>query len=157
LYPKATLNARYPGIVSWVRNQPLSAFIVLIRQARKHRKSLALNAKKRRSKHNQTRVRRERESWILVAALSLQSRTPKQIVKVYKTRIQFGNISGASVDGPARVPNIATIDDPNLASDRNLYEVSTMQMSTCGDTSGSVPYLLCEPGNNKPDCEFKGI
>ena len=89
LYSKATLTARCLGVVSWVRNQPLAAFIVLIRQARKRRTSRTFNGNKRRSKHNQMHARREREPWILVAALSLQSRTPKQIVKIYKTRLQI--------------------------------------------------------------------
>jgi len=61
LYPKATPTAHRLGSVNWVRSQPLSAFIVLIRQARKQRKSLTLKGKKRRSKSNQVHVRRERE------------------------------------------------------------------------------------------------
>lgn len=89
LYSKASPRARHLGVVSWVRNHPLTAFIVLIRQARKQRKSLTFNGKKRRSKRNQMHARREREPWILVAALSLQSRSPKQIVKIYKTRMQI--------------------------------------------------------------------
>lgn len=89
LYPKATRTARCIGPVRWVRNQPLAAFIVLIRQTRKQRKALTFKGKKRRSKHNKTHLRREREPWILVAALSLQTRTPKQIVTLYKTRMQI--------------------------------------------------------------------
>jgi hypothetical protein len=89
LHSQATLTGRCLGPVRWVRKQPLSAFIVLIRQARKQRKSLTLKGKKRRSKKVQVHVRREREPWLLVASLSLQTRTPKQIVKIYKTRMQI--------------------------------------------------------------------
>lgn len=89
LYPKATRTARHIGLVSWVRSRPLAAFIVLIRQARQQRKSLTFEGKTRRSKRNQVHLRREREPWILVAALSLQIRTPKQIVRIYKTRMQI--------------------------------------------------------------------
>jgi len=89
LHAKATLTARCLGVVRWVRKQPLSAFIVLIRQARKQRKSLTLKGKKCRSKKNQAHVRREREPWLLVASLSLQHRSPKQIVRIYKTRMQI--------------------------------------------------------------------
>ena len=63
--------------------------IVLICQARKQRKSLTLKGKKRRSKNNQDHVRRGREPWLLVASLSLQQRSPKQIVRIYKTRMQI--------------------------------------------------------------------
>ena len=89
LHSQATLTARCLGVVSWVRKQPLSAFIVLIRQVRKQRKSRTLKGKKRRSKSNQVHVRREREPWLLVASLSLQQRSPKQIVRIYKTRMQI--------------------------------------------------------------------
>jgi hypothetical protein len=89
LHSQATLTARCMGAVGWVRKQPLSAFIVLIRQARKQRKSLTLKGKKRRSKNNQDHVRRGREPWLLVASLSLQQRSPKQIVRIYKTRMQI--------------------------------------------------------------------
>jgi transposase len=67
----------------------LAAFIVLIRQTRKQRKSLTFKGNKRRSKSHQDHLRREREPWILVASLSLRARSPKQIVKIYKTRMQI--------------------------------------------------------------------
>lgn len=89
LYTKATRTARHIGLASWVRSRPLAAFIVLIRQGRKQRKSLTFEGKTRRSKHDQVHLRREQEPWILVAALSLQTRSPKQIVKIYKTRMQI--------------------------------------------------------------------
>jgi hypothetical protein len=89
LYSKATTTALCPGLVDWVRNQPLSAFIVLVRQTKKQRQSLTFQGKKRQSKSDQVHVRRAQEPWVLVASLSLQERTPKQIVKIYKTRMQI--------------------------------------------------------------------
>ena len=89
LYAKATTTAKCLGFIDWVRNQPLSAFIVLVRQIKKHRKSLTFKGKKRQSKSNNVHVRRAQEPWVLVASLSLQKRTPKQIVGIYKTRMQI--------------------------------------------------------------------
>jgi len=89
LYAKAITTAKYLGVADWVRNQPLSAFIVLVRQSKKQRKSLTFKGKKRQSKSNNVHVRREQDPWVLVASLSLQERTPKQIVRLYKTRMQI--------------------------------------------------------------------
>jgi len=75
--------------VNWVRRQPLCAFIVLVRQAKKQRQSLTFKGKKRQSRSNLVHVRREQEPWVLVVSLSLQKRPPKQIVKIYKTRMQI--------------------------------------------------------------------
>jgi hypothetical protein len=89
LYSKATLTAQCLGFVNWVRRQPLCAFIVLIRQTKKQRQSLTFKGKKRQSRSNLVHVRREQEPWVLVVSLSLQKRTAKQIVRVYKTRMQI--------------------------------------------------------------------
>lgn len=89
LYPKATPSPRYIGLVNWVRKQPLAAFIVLIRKPRKQRESLTFTGKKRRSKRDKDHLLREQEPWILVASVSLQARPPKQIIKIYKTRMQI--------------------------------------------------------------------
>jgi transposase len=62
---------------------------VLVRQTKKHRKALTLKGRKRQSKSNNVHVKREKEPWLLVASLSLQKRTPKQIVKIYRTRMQI--------------------------------------------------------------------
>jgi hypothetical protein len=89
LYKKAAAIAKYLGDVQWVRNNPLSAFIVLVRQPKKQRNALTLKGKKRQSKSNKVHMRREKEPWLLVASLSLQKRTPKQIVRIYRTRMQI--------------------------------------------------------------------
>jgi len=89
LYSKTTTTAKCLGFVNWVRNQPLSAFIVLVRQTNKQRQSLTFKGKKRQSKSNHVHVKRAQDPWVLIAALSLQKRTPKQIVKIYKTRMQI--------------------------------------------------------------------
>jgi len=89
LHSNATTTATCLGLIQWVRNNPLSAFIVLVRQTKKQRQALTLKGKKRQCKYNHVHARRESEPWLLVASLSLQQRTPKQIVKIYRTRMQI--------------------------------------------------------------------
>jgi len=89
LHLKATKTARCFGLVDWVKNQSLSAFIVLVRQAKKQRKAYTLQGSKRKDKSNIKHAKRQQEPWVLVAALPLKNRTPKQIVKIYQTRMQI--------------------------------------------------------------------
>jgi hypothetical protein len=89
LHQKATPVAKDLGLIDWVRREPLSAFIVLVRLTPKKRKTLTFEGKKRQSQKNKVQVKCAREPWLLVASLSLQQRTPKQIVKIYKTRMQI--------------------------------------------------------------------
>jgi len=89
LHQEATTRATSLGFIDWVRKEPLSAFIVLVRLPRKKRKTLTFEGKKRQSHKNKVQVKRANEPWLLVASLSLQQRSPKQIVKIYKTRMQI--------------------------------------------------------------------
>ncbi|WP_321528834.1 IS4 family transposase [Sedimenticola selenatireducens] len=88
-YQKATTKAKQLGNIQWVKNNPLTAFAVLLRQSKKKRTALTYDGKKRRSKRNNVHVKREKEPWLLVASLSLRGRTPEQIVKIYCTRMQI--------------------------------------------------------------------
>lgn len=89
LYLKATRTAKSMGKVNWVKNNPLAAWIVLIRRQKKNRKAVTYAGNKRQAKRDKTHANRENEPWLLVAALSLQERSPKQIVKIYQTRMQI--------------------------------------------------------------------
>jgi hypothetical protein len=89
LHNKATTVAACLGFIQWTKQSPLSAFIVLVRQAKKQRSALTLKGKKRQSKVNKVHARRQKEPWLLVASLSLRIRTPKQLVKIYRTRMQI--------------------------------------------------------------------
>ena len=89
LHRKATVTATCLGVAHWVRNHPLSVRLVLVRQTRKHRKALTRQGRKCRSTRNKVHARREKEPWLLVASLSLQERTAKQIVKIYESRMQI--------------------------------------------------------------------
>jgi len=89
LHEKTTGRAKKTDIVQWTRKNPLSAFIVLIRKSKKQRHSLTYKGKKRQSKKEKVHVKRGKEPWVLVASLSLKGRTAKQIVNIYKTRMQI--------------------------------------------------------------------
>lgn len=89
LHQKATTKATYMGVINWVRKQPLVAWIVLIRLPKKHRQALTYQGNKRQSQRDKIQIKRASEPWLLVASVSLHQRTPKQIVKIYKTRMQI--------------------------------------------------------------------
>ena len=77
------------GKIKWIKSNPLATFIVLIRGPKKRRTVLTYTGKKRQSKIDKMYAKRQKEPWLLVASLSLHGRTPKQIVKIYRTRMQI--------------------------------------------------------------------
>ena len=89
LHTKATTKAKCCGVIDWVRKHPLPAWIVLIRLPKKRRQALTYQGNKRQSFKDKVHIKRAGEPWLLVASMSLQMRGPRQIVKIYKTRMQI--------------------------------------------------------------------
>ncbi len=89
LYQKATTTAKTLGKIKWVKSNPLAAFIVLIRSPKKKRKVVTYAGKERQSARDKVHAKRANEPWLLVVSLSLHERTPKQIVKLFRTRMQI--------------------------------------------------------------------
>jgi Transposase DDE domain len=89
LHEKAKTKPVSLGVVHWVRRHPLLACVTIVRHAIKNRHSLTLNKNLRQSKLSKVHSKRESEPWLLVHSVSLKNRTPKQIVKIYKTRMQI--------------------------------------------------------------------
>jgi len=89
LYSKATTKPIDLGTVQWVRRCPLAAFLVLVRQPKKGRRRCNQSGQQSQSCHSKKQARREKEPWLLVASLSLQSFTAKQIMKLYQARMQI--------------------------------------------------------------------
>ena len=89
LYAKATTKAKYLGRINWVRSNPLTSGLVLIRQSKKKRQDLTYSGTARRSKQTHSHAGREREPWLLVYSTSLMNRTPKQLVALYRSRMQI--------------------------------------------------------------------
>lgn len=89
LYAQATSRAQDLGEARWVRRAPLAGRLVLIRQSKAHRKDRTLNGVARRSGLSRKHAQRAAEPWLLIASPSLQHYCAKQIVKLYKTRMQI--------------------------------------------------------------------
>lgn len=89
LYGLAALRPQDLGDVQWVRRAPLAGRLVLVRQRKAHRKDRALNGMVRRSRLSRQHAQRAAEPWLLIASSSLSHYAPKQIVKLYKTRMQI--------------------------------------------------------------------
>ena len=89
LHQNATTKATYMGVINWVRKHPLVSCIVLIRLPKKHPQATTYQGNKRQSQRDKIQIKRASEPWLLVASASLHQRTPKQIVKIYKTRMQI--------------------------------------------------------------------
>ena len=75
--------------MDWVRRNPLTSRLVLIRQSKKKRQDLTYSGAARRSKQSHSHAGREREPWLLVYSSSLKDRTPKQLVALYRSRMQI--------------------------------------------------------------------
>ena len=89
LYSKATPKPTCVGTVRWVRRCPLAAFLVLVRQPKKGRQRCNQSGQQSQSHHSKKQARREKEPWLLVASLSLQHFTAKQITQLYQSRMQI--------------------------------------------------------------------
>jgi hypothetical protein len=89
LYSKATCRPKRLGAASWVRSNPLSAVLVLVRQPRRGRHAMSKAGRPRRSKLSKKNARRANEPWLLVASGSLQDYSARSIVGLYKTRMQI--------------------------------------------------------------------
>lgn len=89
LHARATTKAQYLGQADWVRSNPFTARLLLIRQPRKKRQDLTYSGTARRSKQSHSHAGREREPWLLVYSISLKDRMPKQLVAIYRSRMQI--------------------------------------------------------------------
>ena len=89
LYGSATIRAEELGAAQWVRKSPLAGRLVRIRHPRAGRKDRSLSGPRRRSKFSRKHAQRNLEPWLLIASLSLHSYEAKQIIRLYKTRMQI--------------------------------------------------------------------
>lgn len=89
VYAVATTRPQDLGVAQWVRRQPLEGRLILIRQPKTGRKDRTFNGAVRLSAHSRKQAKRGHEPWLLVASPSLYTKTAKQIVACYKTRMQI--------------------------------------------------------------------
>jgi Transposase DDE domain len=89
LYALATPRAQVLGTADWVRRAPLAGRLIVIRHPQQGRKDCTLAGTARRSRLSRKHAQQVREPWLLIAAPSLADLTPRQIVRLYKTRMQI--------------------------------------------------------------------
>jgi hypothetical protein len=89
LFKRATTTPTSLGVGEWVRSNPLQALIVLVRLPAKGRRAKDAFGKRSRSKASQQSARAAKEPWLLVASPALAARTPKQLVRLYRQRMQI--------------------------------------------------------------------
>ena len=89
LHGIASIRSQDLGDALWVRNHPLAGRLVLIRQNRRGRKHRSLRGDARRSRLSRKHAVGSREPWLLIASPSLAALRAKQIVRLYKTRMQI--------------------------------------------------------------------
>jgi len=89
LFKRATQTPISLGIGKWVRSNPLSAVMVLVHLPPKGRHGNNAFGKRSRSKASQQSARAAKEPWLLVASPKLVDLPAKQLVKLYRQRMQI--------------------------------------------------------------------
>ncbi|MGH9624773.1 MAG: IS4 family transposase [Bryobacteraceae bacterium] len=88
LHALAHARAQELGTAQWVRSNPLTGRLVLIRHPRKGRTDPSRNGITRQSRHSRKQAKRSSEPWLLIASPSLSVYSAKRIVRLYRTRMQ---------------------------------------------------------------------
>jgi len=88
-YAKATRSARYLFAGLLARDNPVACHFYLYHGTKQHRVKKNLRGKRIQSGHSLKYEKREREPWLIVSSLATQTYTPKQIISLYKQRMQI--------------------------------------------------------------------
>ena len=89
LFRRATATPTLLGSGQWVRSNPLPALLVLVKQSPQGRQSKTAAGKRSRSKKSTQAARSAREPWLLVASPRLAKLTARQVVRLYRQRMQI--------------------------------------------------------------------
>jgi len=89
LFSQAKQRATFLGEVDWVRNHPMQALAVTVRNRKKGRHNMTIRGNQSRSRHNAVNAKRNGEPWVIVYSMSLQSYSHHQILNLYKKRMQI--------------------------------------------------------------------
>ncbi len=74
---------------SLAKANPIACHFYLFRGTKKHRVRKNLRGRKIQSSVSLKHEKREREPWVVVSSLPVESYTPKQIISLYKKRMQI--------------------------------------------------------------------
>jgi hypothetical protein len=89
LFRRATATPTLLGPGQWVRSNPLPALLVLVKQSPQGRQSKTAAGQRSRSKKSTQAARSAREPWLLVASPRLAKLTARQVVRLYRQRMQI--------------------------------------------------------------------
>jgi hypothetical protein len=82
LYASATETARCLGQFDYVRSNPVSCSLVIIKRRRKGRHQRSISGKLARSHHSLKQARRQREPWLPAVSPGLEHLSPNEVVNV---------------------------------------------------------------------------
>jgi hypothetical protein len=89
LYAKATATAQALGEYAYVRANPVTCRLVLIKRKNQGRHKRSVQGKRVRSRHSLKHARAQREPWLLAASTGLAHLSAQAIVAVYAQRMQI--------------------------------------------------------------------
>lgn len=89
LYAGASKKPRDLGTVAYVRRSPIECRAVLVKEAKKGRKSTTVFGRKKQSAHSKKQARTQREPWLLAVSLQLANLSAAAIVGWYALRMQI--------------------------------------------------------------------
>lgn len=89
LQRKARSTPHYYGEVDIVRYRPFHCHLYLYKKQNKGRVKKTRYGRKARSKHSQKNAQRERCPWLLVSSISQETLSAKQVIQLYRTRMQI--------------------------------------------------------------------
>lgn len=89
LYSRTTRKPRYVGAVALVRSNPLTCHLYHYRRPARGRHKITHDGRKARSKHSRKNAQRESSPWILASSLGPDDATARQVIQLYRTRMQI--------------------------------------------------------------------
>lgn len=89
LFASASTRPHYVGEVELARSNPMTCHLYLYKKSRMRRDKKTVYGHTALSKHSQKNAERERSPWILASSLGPMAKTAKQIIRLYRTRMQI--------------------------------------------------------------------
>jgi hypothetical protein len=89
LYGQATATPRYEGEVELVRSNPLVSHLYVYKQTNKGRHKITKRGQRACSRHRKKNALREASPWLLVSSLGPEDISAKQVIQLYRTRMQI--------------------------------------------------------------------
>ena len=88
LFGQTTATPRYVGAVALVRSNPFGCHLYHYRHPCRGRHKMTRYGRKAQSKHSKKNAQRESSPWVLASSLSPDDAAAKQVIQLYRTRMQ---------------------------------------------------------------------